>query len=118
MLKAFPSLPARERKRRISFHSFPSTVATSGRIPAPPPQGTDLLGFGQVMRGEEDGPPFARGQFQQVLPQRRGGDGVEAGCRLVEEDQLRPMEEGAGGRQRLLHPAGPPCGVLLPPPPP
>ena len=68
---------------------------------------TQLFCFHQVVRGEKDRDPFACNQQGKILPQCSGGDRVQAGGRLVEEDQLRAVHERAGDGQLLLHAAAP-----------
>ncbi len=54
------------------------------------------------VRGEEEG-HAARGQAPQEVAHHAAGDGVDAVERLVEEEHLRAVDEGAGEGQLLAH---------------
>ena len=63
---------------------------------------TDALDCFEHMRDVEDGFALAREQDEEVLEQARG-DGVEAGKRLVEDDQLGVVQQGRCDEDALLH---------------
>jgi hypothetical protein len=75
----------------------------------------ETLGLVHVVRGEHDG-DTGRAQLLDQLPGGVPGLRVQAGGRLVQEDQLRPPDEGGGQREALLLSAGQPAvrgaGVL------
>ena len=54
------------------------------------------LGFVQQMRREHDRDAVALADLLQVLPQVAAGAGVEAGGRLVEQQQPRAMQHALG----------------------
>src|SRR6266700_1293891 len=62
----------------------------------------DLLDLVQQMAGEEDG-MAARSQLLDQLANLDGARRVETVGRLVEEDDLRRVEQRGGNRQALLH---------------
>ena len=53
--------------------------------------------------------PLARKPRQQ-LPELAARDGIDAGRRLVEQDHIRLVHQGAGESELLLHAAGQPIG--------
>src|SRR4028118_732402 len=65
----------------------------------------ERLGFFQVVRGEQYGHPAAV-ELPNVAPQAVAQLDVHAGGRLVEEEHLRVVHEGAGEPSAPLHPAG------------
>ena len=56
----------------------------------------------QVRRGHDDRQP-TRQEFRQQLPELPARHRVDAGCRLIEDQDCRLVHEGAGERQLLLH---------------
>ena len=64
-----------------------------------------VLGFIHVMGGDEDRRALSR-QFVDQVPELAAGHRVHAAGRLVEEQQLRPVEDGAAERQALPPAAG------------
>src|SRR4028118_1242778 len=71
------------------------------------------LGFFQVVRGEQYGHPAAV-ELPNVAPQAVAQLDVHAGGRLVEEEHLRVVHEGAGEHHAPLHPAGECVRPLVP----
>ncbi|MBK9344652.1 MAG: hypothetical protein IPN07_16815 [Dehalococcoidia bacterium] len=63
----------------------------------------EAVGFFQVLGGEEEGDAVAV-QLFDVAPDLVAGDGVEAGGRLVEEDDAGLVDEGAGEVSRRFMP--------------
>ena len=59
----------------------------------------------QVLRGEEHGHPLVMGQPRHLLPQRRAALRVEAGGRLVEEEDPRRVDERQCEIEASLHSA-------------
>ena len=59
------------------------------------------LGLVHGVGGHEEGLALA-GQIEEQVPQRAAGDGVDARGRLVQEEDLRLVEQRAGQRQALL----------------
>src|ERR1700722_6276211 len=73
----------------------------------------ELLGLVQVLRGEEDGRPAA-GEVLDHLPDVDAGLGVQAGSRLVEEDDRWLADEAHGDVEAPAHAArvgGHPAGA-------
>ncbi|CAM5473184.1 hypothetical protein SSTU70S_05805 [Stutzerimonas stutzeri] len=64
-----------------------------------------LLGFFQVVRGEDDGDALTI-QFGEERPHRAAQLDVHARCRLVEDQQARLVDQRAGDHQPALHAAG------------
>ena len=75
-----------------------------------------LVGFLEVLRGQEDGRP-APVDAAHLLPHGEPAGGVEAGGRLVEEEHLGLVHERRREVQAALHPArvavDPPVGRVL-----
>ncbi len=67
-----------------------------------------LLGLGQLVRGQHDGHAVATQRIDQ-FPHHDAGMRVHARGRLVEEHQLGASDDGAGQRQSLLLAAGQPA---------
>ena len=65
------------------------------------------LGLVQVGRGHQDR-DAARQELRQQLPELAPRHRIDAGRRLVEQDQLGLVDQRAGQRQLLLHAAGQP----------
>ena len=63
-----------------------------------------LLGLLHVVGGQQDR-LAGRVQLAEDLPQRDAALRVEAGGRLVEEQDLRSVEDRPGHHQPLCHPA-------------
>ncbi len=63
------------------------------------------VGLLEVLRGEEDRDPVLLGQAPDLLPQRGAALRVEAGGRLVEEEQARLVHEREREVEPALHPA-------------
>ena len=70
------------------------------------------LGDFENMRGHDDGAAGGDALAQHVLNQA-GGAGVEAGERLVEDDQLGIVHQRAGERHLLPHAAGKSLAALM-----
>jgi len=66
---------------------------------------TQALDDFEHVRGEEDG-DAARDHALQHRFQSAGGDGVDAFEGLVEEEDARPVDDGGGERELLLHAVG------------
>ena len=60
------------------------------------------LGLVEVGRGDEDRHPFAQ-EVVEDPPQVPARHGIDAARRLVEEEDLRRVDERAGEAQLLLH---------------
>ena len=58
------------------------------------------------MRDRDGGCAEAAHLFEDEVVDRIGGDRVEAGGGLIEEDQVRLGDDRAGERDALLHAAG------------
>jgi hypothetical protein len=67
------------------------------------------LGLVQVRRGEQDRHALGR-QLGQRVPELAPRDGIDAGGRLVEQEDARLGHEGAGQGELLLHAAAQPAG--------
>ena len=65
----------------------------------------ELLGLLHVLRGQDQGDALAL-QLPQPLPDQVPGLRVQAGGRLVGDDDLRLVEQGAGDEQAALHAGG------------
>ena len=65
---------------------------------------TQALGFVHEMRGQ-DQRLATRGELFQPLPDQVARLRVEAGCRFVEEHDIRIIDQGAGQRQSPFHAA-------------
>src|SRR5581483_8055214 len=65
----------------------------------------ELVRLLHVVGGEEDRLPGGM-ELGQDLPQRQAALGVEAGGRLVEEQDAGPVEDGPGDHEPLGHAAG------------
>jgi hypothetical protein len=63
---------------------------------------------------QENGRALAGRETGEVVAERGRGHRVEAGRRLVEEDEAGPMEEGPGYGQLLLHAAAPTARLFTP----
>ena len=87
-----PRHPGRlERRGRVERHQTPVDHE------ADPPT---VLGLVQVVRGDEDGRALRRERADEP-PEAAPRQGVDPGGRLVEEDHLRPVQDGAGEREAL-----------------
>ena len=64
------------------------------------------IGLVQVMRSEQHGHLVEFGQPGDFVPHRRPRLRVESGCRLVEEQHLRPVHEAERDVEAALHAAG------------
>ena len=64
------------------------------------------VGLLQVVRGQQDGEAFARGQPRDLIPHRGARLRVQARGRLVEEQHLRPVDQPHGHVEPALHAAG------------
>ena len=71
------------------------------------------LGFIQVRRGHQDGDALLQ-ELREQLPELAPRHGIDAGGRLVEDDDVGLVDERAGQRQLLLHAAGEPIREPLP----
>src|SRR5439155_20258547 len=58
----------------------------------------------EVRRGHQDGDALAQ-EFRQELPEFAARHGINAGRGLIEQDDLRLVNQRAGQRQLLLHAA-------------
>ena len=74
---------------------------------------THALGLVEIVRGDEDGDALSAREIEQVSAKAGGGDGVEAGGGLVEEDHGWSMEERACERELLLHSPAPGTDELV-----
>ena len=72
----------------------------------------EFVGLVQVLRGEEDGDAVGD-ELADDLPHVVAGARVEAGGRLVEEDDPRVADQGHGDVEAALHAAGVGGGGLL-----
>ena len=63
------------------------------------------VGLLQVLRGQEDGHAVLARQPADLAPERGAALDVEAGRRLVEEEDLRPVHERERQVEPALHPA-------------
>ena len=70
------------------------------------------LGLVHVMRGHQDGEALA-GERVDLVPEFASRLGVDAGGRLVEQEQLRARQRAGAERQPLLPAAGELAGDLL-----
>ena len=70
------------------------------------------LGLVEVGRRQQQGEPLAL-EAGEEPPEVAARDGVDAGGGLVEDEQLRRVDEGAGERQLLLHAAREPLGQAV-----
>ena len=70
------------------------------------------LGLVHVVRGDDQRDALGR-QAEQQVPQVAAGHRVDAGRRLVQEDQPRPVHQGTHQGQALLPAAGEPAGVAI-----
>ena len=70
------------------------------------------FGFVHVMRGDEEGDALA-GELEEQIPQRAAGDRIDAGGGLVEEDDFRRVNDGAGEGEPLFPPAGELAGAAI-----
>ena len=71
----------------------------------PDPVGEDV-GLLEVLRRQEDGDAVVLREAADLLPERGAALDVEAGRRLVEEEDLRRVDEGEREVEPPLHPAG------------
>src|SRR5258706_4115536 len=60
-----------------------------------------ILGFVDVMRGDEDG-AAGGGELIDQIPKTAARDGVDAASGFVEEENRRVVQDGAAERQALL----------------
>ena len=70
----------------------------------PDPVG-ERVGLLQVLGGEEDGDAVVGGEARDLVPERGAALDVEAGRRLVEEEDARPVGEREREVEPALHPA-------------
>ena len=70
----------------------------------PDPVG-ERVGLLQVLGGEEDGDALLGGEPRHLVPERGAALDVEAGGRLVEEEDARPVGERQRQVEPPLHPA-------------
>jgi hypothetical protein len=70
----------------------------------PDPVG-ELLGLLEVLGGEEDGDPLVAREMRNLIPERGPALDVEAGGRLVEEQNPGPVQEREREIEAALHPA-------------
>jgi len=63
------------------------------------------FGFVDVL-GRDEERPASLAQAMQFVPHALAQQGIQSGRRLVEEQQGRFMDEGAGQLEAALHPAG------------
>ena len=66
-----------------------------------------------VVRDEHDGEPCLAPHVLELVVQQVARDGVERAERLVHEEDIRVLREGAGERDPLAHAAGELVGPLL-----
>ena len=66
----------------------------------------ELVGLLEVLGGEEDGHPLVAGEMGDLVPERGPALDVEAGGRLVEEEDPRAVQQREGEVEPALHPAG------------
>jgi hypothetical protein len=62
----------------------------------------ELLDLGEEVAGHEDGLALA-GQEAERVPKRRDARRIEPSARLIEQEQPRIVEQGAGDAEALLH---------------
>ncbi len=67
------------------------------------------------MGGQENGHPLTSRQRCQVVAYLYSGLDVEPCCRLIEEDQAWPVQQGPGQGQLLFHPPAPLLDRIPPP---
>ena len=72
------------------------------------PDAVGALGFVQVRRGHEDGDAVLQ-QLIQDRPEIAAGNRIDAVGRLVQKQNLRPVQQRAHQRQLLLHAARRAC---------
>jgi len=65
----------------------------------------DVRGFDHGMRDEDRRRPLLADETEQIAPDRRRGDLVKGGERLVREQDARLDGEGSRDRDPLPHPA-------------
>src|SRR5574338_1645002 len=70
------------------------------------------LGLVEVRRRDEDGHALAQ-ELVEDAPEVAARDGVDPIGRLVQEEHLRCVDQGAGKPELLLHPAGEVSGAAL-----
>ena len=70
------------------------------------------LGFVHVMRGDEKGEPLG-GELMDLFPKIAPRLRIDARGRLVEQEQLRLVNEAGGEREPLFPAAGKLAGELL-----
>ena len=68
-------------------------------------QAVAVLGLLHVMRGDKDGDALLRHLVNQI-PELAARDGIDAGGRLVEKDDGRPVQHRAAQREPLFPSAG------------
>ena len=88
--------------------------AVHGQDAAPVDEGDAgaALGLVEVGRRQEQGEALAL-ETGEELPEVAPRDGVDAGGRLVEDEKLRRVDEGADEGELLLHAAGEPVGEAV-----
>ena len=73
----------------------------------------DPLQVGDQVRGQDDAELVLGDGLHQVLEELAPGQRVEAGDRLVEDEQLGPLGDGQGQRELRALAAGELAGLLL-----
>ena len=96
-----------QRGRRIERHQL--AVIDDGDAVA------QAVGFVHVVRGDQDGERAAVLDLGQHLPDGDARDGIEAGGRLVEEEDLRAVHQAARDLQTAPHAAGERLGLRVAP---
>ena len=66
----------------------------------------ELVGLLEVLGGEEDGHSLVAGEMSDLVPERAAALDVEAGGRLVEEEDARTVEERQGEVEPAFHATG------------
>ena len=67
---------------------------------------SELVGLFHVVGREQDRQRLALGEPLELVPHRGASLGIEAGGRLVQEEDLRPMNEPEADVEPPFHPAG------------
>ena len=65
----------------------------------------ELVGLLEVLGGEEDGHPLVAGEMRDLVPEGGAALDVEAGGRLVEEEDTGPVQQREGQVEPPLHAA-------------
>ena len=71
------------------------------------------VGLLEVLGGQKDGHPLLGGEPLDLLPERAAALRIEAGRRLVEEEDLRPVDERQREVEAALHAARVPADLAI-----